>query len=112
MYVNEFDSVPLCPSVLVTDTLTVPEACAGVTAVRVVLLVTLTPVAGAPPILTAGPAKKLVPVIVIAVPPAVLPLLGEIDEMVGAAPGVPAVVKLQMGPLAVMLAMVLLTIRQ
>ena len=106
-------SVPFWPSVLVTITLTAPAECAGVTAVIVVLLVTLILVAAAPPILTLAPDRKLVPVMVTAVPPAVLPVFGDIDDTVGAGPGAPpAVVKLQVGPLAVMLAIVLLTIRQ
>ena len=80
----------------------------------VVLLLTATPVAAVPPIFTVAPLTKFVPVIVTAVPPAVVPELGLILLTVGAGPGggVPAVVKLYTGPLAVMLAIVLLTIFQ
>ena len=49
-----------------------------------VALTTLTPVAGLPPTLTvAGPVSKLVPVIVMAVPPAVGPELGLTAVTVG-----------------------------
>jgi len=50
-----------------------------------VLLATLTPVAAVPPIVTVAPLKKPVPVIVTAVPPAVVPDVGEIAVTVGAA---------------------------
>ena len=43
----------------------------------VVLFVTLTPVAGVPAIVTVAPTTKLVPVIVIEVPPAAGPEFGE-----------------------------------
>ena len=45
LYVNAFDSVPLCPLGLVTVTLTLPAVPGGVVAVIVVLLTTVTPVA-------------------------------------------------------------------
>ena len=61
---------------------------------------------------TVAPDWKFVPVIVTDVPPVVLPLLGETDETVGAGPGTPAVVKLQVAPFAVMFAIVLPTMRQ
>ena len=82
--------VPLCPVVFVTTTSTVPAACAGVFAVIVVLLLTITPVAEAPPTVTVAPKAKLVPVIVICVPPAVGPEVGNTVDTVGA--GVPACV--------------------
>jgi len=68
----------------VTETLTLPAACAGVTAVIEVEFTTLTLVAPAPPMLTVAPAKKLLPEIVTEVPPAVLPEAGEIEVTVGA----------------------------
>jgi hypothetical protein len=70
--------------VLVTTTLTAPDACAGVVAVIDVLLTTFTFVADAPPRLTVAPVRKPVPVIVTAVPPDVLPVFGTIDPTVGA----------------------------
>jgi hypothetical protein len=68
---------------LVTVTSTTPAACAGVTAVIVVLLVTFTFVAATPPNLTVAPGKKFVPVIVTAVPPVVCPLFGETELATG-----------------------------
>src|SRR5437879_1289858 len=58
VYVKPPASVPLCPSALVTVTFTAPAACAGVVAVIVVLLTTLTPVAALPPTLTVALAAK------------------------------------------------------
>ena len=75
--------VALCPSGFVTVTLTAPAACAGVVAVMVVLLVTETLVAAAPPKLTVAPETKLLPLSVTAVPPAVVPLLGVMPLIVG-----------------------------
>jgi hypothetical protein len=83
-----------------------------VTAVIEVLLVTLTPLAAAPPMLTVATATKFVPVIEIEVPPVVVPVLGDTEAMAGAGPAAPAVVKLQIGPAAVTFATVLLTMRQ
>jgi hypothetical protein len=54
-----------------------------VTAVIVVLFVTFTPEAAAPPKDTVAPATKLAPVIVTAVPPAEGPEPGETDVTVG-----------------------------
>ncbi len=71
---------------LVTVTLTVPAACVGVMAVIVVALTTFTLVAALPPTLTVAPALKLVPVIVIAVPPPVGPEVGDTLVTVGAGP--------------------------
>src|SRR6185503_18476661 len=51
-YVNALARVPLCASALVTVTLTAPAACAGVVALIVVLLTTVTAVAALPPICT------------------------------------------------------------
>ena len=69
---------------MVTTTLTAPAACAAVVAVIEVLFTTVTPVAAVPPRLTAAPLKKPVPVMVIAVPPAVVPEVGVIAVTVGA----------------------------
>src|SRR5215510_14970357 len=51
LYVNAFCSVADWPSVLVTETLTVPAECAGLVAVIEVLLTTVTLAAAAPPML-------------------------------------------------------------
>jgi hypothetical protein len=45
---------------------------------------TFTFVAAVPPMVTVAPVRNPVPVIVTAVPPAVVPEVGEIDVMVGA----------------------------
>ena len=74
----------LWASVLVTTTSTAPAACAGVVAVIEVLLATFTPVAAVPPSFTVAPARKPVPVMVTVVPPARLPVAGEIPLTVGA----------------------------
>ena len=84
VYVKPLASEALCPSGLVTLTVTAPAACAGVVAVMVVLLVTATLVAALPPKLTAAPETKLVPLMVTFVPPAVDPLVGAILVTVGA----------------------------
>lgn len=67
-----------------TTTLAVPAECAGVVAVMELLLTTVTPVVEVPPTLTAAPERKPVPVMVTAVPPAVVPEAGEILLIVGA----------------------------
>ena len=82
------------------------------TAVICVLLMTVTPVAAAPPKVTFAPDRKFVPVIVTDVPPVVLPFVGETDETAGGGVGAPAVVNDQTGPVAVMLAIVFPTMRQ
>ena len=69
---------------LVTATLTAPDACAGVVAVIDVLFATATAVAAVPPRFTAAPARKPVPAMVTAVPPLVVPVLGAIETTVGA----------------------------
>ena len=81
--------VPLWPLLLVTTTFTTPAACAGVVAVMVVPLTTLTPVAAVPPKLTVAPEAKFVPVMVTAVPPVVGLELGVTLATVGAGAGVP-----------------------
>lgn len=68
----------------VTATDFAPAAPTGVVQVIEVALTTVTPVAAAPPIVTVAPAAKFVPVMVTRVPPAVGPLLGEIEDTVGA----------------------------
>jgi len=65
-------------------TVTAPEACAGVTAVIEVPLVTFTLDAAAPPKLTVAPETKLVPLIVTELPPAAGPVFGETPVTVGA----------------------------
>ena len=76
----------LVPPALVTKTLLLaPAVPAGVVAVIVVELTTITLVAATPPMVTTlGPATKLVPVMVIKVPPATGPLVGETLVTVGA----------------------------
>jgi len=87
--VNPELKVPLWPSGFVTTTFTAPEAWAGVTAVIVVPLTTFMFVAAFPPMVTVAPETKFEPEIVTAVPPPVPPLLGEIDETLGAPPPPP-----------------------
>lgn len=74
--------LPVWP-LTVTFTVTVPAAFAGVVAVICVLLVTTTFVAAAVPNVTVAPDAKFVPLIVTAVPPAVVPLFGETLLTVG-----------------------------
>src|SRR5438876_11245199 len=76
--------LPLWPSELVTTTSTAPAAWAAVVAVSEVLLTTVTFVAAVPPRLTVAPAAKPVPARVPAVPPLLVPELGEIALTVGA----------------------------
>ena len=77
--------LPFSPPGLVTATATAPAACAGVVAVMLVLLTTTTLVAAVPPNVTVAPVTKFVPAMVIAVPPAVVPLFGETLATVGEA---------------------------
>ena len=76
----------LVPPAVVTKTLLLaPTVPAGVVAVIVVGLTKLTLVAATPPMVTTlGPATKLVPVMVIKVPPAEEPLVGETLVTAGA----------------------------
>ena len=76
------DEVTL-PAGVVTAIVTGPAACAGVTAVMVVELVTVKDFTGVPPKLTAVAPVKFVPVIVIFTPPAAEPTLGDTDDTVG-----------------------------
>src|SRR3989442_1757360 len=71
----------------VTITSNVPATCAGVVALICVALTTLTLVAGVPPTVTVALASKFVPVIVIAVPPAIGPEVGLTPVTVGAGGG-------------------------
>ena len=73
----------LVPPGVVTRTLAVPAEPAGVVAVMVVELTTVTPVAAVPPMVTAVAPVKLVPVMVTLVTPAVGPEVGEIAVTVG-----------------------------
>ena len=75
--------MPVPPGV-VTATSTAPTEPAGVVAVIEVALTTVTPVAAAPPNVTAGAPVKLVPVMVTDVPPAVGPEFGLTLLTVGA----------------------------
>src|SRR3989442_7788758 len=71
----------------VTITSNVPATCAGVVALICVALTTLTLVACVPPTVTVALASKFVPVIVIAVPPAIGPEVGLTPVTVGAGGG-------------------------
>jgi hypothetical protein len=79
------------PDGVVTRTLTAPAAPAGVVAVMLVGPRTVKPVAATPPIVMEVAPVKLVPVIVIVVPPAVDPVAGVTAVTVGAGVGVGAV---------------------
>ena len=85
MYVNALARLPLCPPELVTVTVAVPALPAGVVAVMVVLLTTVTLVAAVEPNVTVAPAAKFVPVMVTTVPPEVDPLFGLMLVTVGGA---------------------------
>ena len=70
---------------MVTDTLFAnPAVPAGVTAVMLVAETSTTLVAATPPTVTLVAPVRFVPVIVIAVPPRVEPLVGLTDVIVGA----------------------------
>ena len=75
----------MVPVAVVTSTLAAPAAWAGVVAVMVVELTTVKLEAATPPMLTAVAPVKSVPVMVMLVPPAAEPLVGEILVTVGAA---------------------------
>jgi len=81
-YVNALALVAVPPAV-VTATLFAPVVPAGVIAVIDVALTTTTLVAALPPMVTLVAPVKLVPVIVISVPPKVEPLDGLTLEIVG-----------------------------
>src|SRR5262245_30504535 len=69
VYLNPPESIALCPSILVTVTLTAPTPWAGVVAEIEFELTTATPVAIVPPNDTPTPDAKFAPVIVTDVPP-------------------------------------------
>ena len=73
------------PPGVVTKTLAVPAVPAGVVTVMLVELTTTRLVAAVPPMVTAVAPVKSVPVMVMLVPPATGPLVGEILVTVGAA---------------------------
>ena len=75
----------LVPPGVVTKTLAVPALPAGAVAVMLVELTTVTSVAAVPPRVTAVTPVNLAPVMVMLVPPAVGPLVGEILVTVGGA---------------------------
>ena len=75
----------LVPPAVVTKTLAVPALPAGVVQVAVVLLVTLKAEQAEPPTVMPVAPVRLVPVMVIDVPPAVGPLVGVMAVTVGAA---------------------------
>ena len=81
-YVNALAKLAV-PLGVVTATLFAPTVPAGVTAVTLVDETTTTLVAATPPTVTLVAPVKLVPVIVIAVPPAVEPEVGVTEEMAG-----------------------------
>ena len=107
-------SVPLSPALLVTVTFSVAAACGGVVAVIVVPFTTTVLVAVDWPKLAVAPVAKLVPVIVTMVPPLTGPEMGLTAVTVAPGPGVVGVVVVndQIGPPAMMFAMVFPTIRQ
>ena len=74
----------LVPPTVATNTLEAPPLPAGVVAVILVALTTVKLVAGVPPMVTPVAPVKFVPVIVMVVPPAGEPLVGEILVTVGA----------------------------
>ena len=75
----------LVPPAVVTKTLAVPALPTGVVQVAVVLLVTLKAEHAEPPTVIPVAPVRLVPVMVMAVPPAVGPLVGVMALTVGAA---------------------------
>ena len=85
IYVKLPLNVADCVSVLVTTTSCAPALPAGVVQVIDVADTTVTLVHAAPPTVTVAPERKLVPVIVIAVPPALVPEVPETLDTVGAA---------------------------
>ena len=85
IYVKPPLNVADCVSVLVTTTSCAPALPAGVVQVIEVADTTVTLAHAAPPTVTVAPERKLVPVIVIAVPPALVPEVPETLDTVGAA---------------------------
>ena len=85
IYVKPPLNVADCVSVLVTTTSCAPALPAGVVQVIEVADTTVTLAHAAPPTVAVAPERKLVPVIVIAVPPALVPEVPETLDTVGAA---------------------------
>ena len=79
--------LPVCESGLVTVIVTVPAACAGVTQVMLVGLVTVGLVQSLVSSFTVAPFCKSAPVRVMSVPPAVVPEVGDTEASVGAGGG-------------------------
>ena len=75
----------LVPPAVVTKTLAIPALPAGVVQVAVVLLFTLKAEQAEPPTVMPVAPVRLVPVMVMDVPPVVDPLVGETEVTVGAA---------------------------
>src|SRR2546430_866170 len=80
-----YDVVPDCASGFVTLTVTVPAACTGAVAVRLVLLLNVTPMPFDVSNFTVAPLTKFAPLIATIVPPFVGPLDGLSALIVGAA---------------------------
>ena len=80
---NRLVPVPVPPSVLVTTTFFAPAVPLGVTQVMVVAFVKLGLVQVEPPTVAVIPEAKLVPVMVMVVPPVSLPTAGETAVTVG-----------------------------
>ena len=76
--------VTLPPAVVSTTSLA-PAVPAGVTAVTEFEFTIVTEVAATPPTVTAVVPIKLAPVMVMVVPPVVVPVLGDTEEIIGAA---------------------------
>ena len=91
----------LVPPDVVTNTLEAPAVPAGVVAVIVVALTTVTSVAATPPMVTPVAPAKSAPVMVMVVPPAPDPVLGETLVTVGAGAGVTAVDALEALPVPI-----------
>ena len=84
VYVNA-PATKAVPPAVVTATSYAPAVAAGVMAVIWVALATVTDVAAVEPNITADAPVKFVPVMITLVPPAIGPLLGVTDVIVGAA---------------------------
>jgi hypothetical protein len=84
--VYPFVSVPVWVSGFVTTTFTAPAAWLPVVPCNWVEETKVTPVAATPPMESVAPETKFVPLTVIVVPPAVVPLVGLTEVTVGAGP--------------------------
>ena len=74
----------LVPPSVVTSTLAVPVAAAGVVAIIVEALITVNALTGDPPTVTLLAPQRFAPVIVMVVPPASGPIAGLMDVTAGA----------------------------